>query len=166
MNPYLSKIGYQGPNTLLALILLSLAYQKRITEPRIYILVIFWQFVSHLINVVIKNTLKHPRPDTNDTDNKAEEFAKLMKSITWNNYLVIHRNFGMPSGHAQAVISELTFITLFFKNPLLTAVAAAQAALTLYQRYNKRRHSIPQLMAGSALGIVIGFVFYGYIKNV
>lgn len=163
MNKYLSNIGYQGPNTLFTLIILSLAFLKNISKPNLYIAVLIWQFASHLLNVVIKNILKFPRPAS--YDNK-DEFDKItITAITWKNYLTIHRNFGMPSGHAQAVVSELTFIALYFENPVLTTVAALQTALTLYQRYVKRRHSIKQLAAGSALGFVVGAGFYTAVKK-
>ena len=172
MNQYLSAIGYQGPNTLLAVILLSLAIP--LVSPAnaamhatamhatamhvpfyLFAAVIGWQFISHLINIVIKNTLKYPRPDS-----KPEEFAKLIETVNWKNYLIIHRNFGMPSGHAQSTVSQLTFIGLYFQKPWLTALAALQTGITLWQRYSLKRHSGKQLAAGSLMGLTVGFAFY------
>jgi len=156
MNKYISSLGYQGPNILLGLILLTFAYQHvknpYIYDPYIYAAVIAWQLLNHLINITIKNTLKLPRPDSD------KNFSHLKPTL--ENYLTIHRNFGMPSGHAQSVISELVFIALYFKNPYLTIVAIAQTLLTLWQRYESRRHSIPQLIAGCTLGSFIGGSFY------
>ena len=117
--------------------------------------VIVWQLASHLLNVIIKNTIKAPRPDSQE-----EEFAKLKKTVSYKNYLTIHRNFGMPSGHAQATVSELTFIALYFKEPLLTAIALLQVAITLWQRYTTKRHSLIQLLAGSIIGVIVGVLFY------
>ena len=153
MNKYLSELGYQGPNILLTLILFTLVAQH-ITSPPIYALVILWQVLSHLLNVLIKNTLKMPRPDSH----KDPHFADLKP--TFANYLTIHRNFGMPSGHAQAMLSQLTFIGLYFQKPWLTAVAVLSTCLTLWQRYETRRHSPSQLLAGSLLGVVVGLGFY------
>jgi membrane-associated phospholipid phosphatase len=167
MNPYLSAIGYQGPNTLLAVILLSLAIP--LVSPAnaamhatamhvpfyLFAAVIGWQFISHLINIVIKNTLKYPRPDS-----KPEEFNKLAETVNWKNYLIIHRNFGMPSGHAQSTVSQLTFIWLYFQNPWLSGLAVVQTAITLWQRYSLKRHSGKQLAAGSLMGLTVGFAFY------
>ena len=76
------------------------------------------------------------------------------------NYLTIHRNFGMPSGHAQSVLSELTFLSLYFKNPFITGIASIQTIITLWQRYITQRHSPIQLFAGGVLGIGTGVVFY------
>ena len=159
MNPYLSTIGYQGPNILLAIIIVNLAWQHN-TNPTIYLAVVGWQIASHLLNVVIKNTLKAPRPDS-----QPAEFDKLKETITLKNYLIIHRNFGMPSGHAQSVWSELIFIALYFKSPLLTTAAAIQTGITLWQRYKAHRHSLTQLAIGSLLGIGIGLGFYQIITN-
>ena len=159
MNVYLSSLGYQGPNIILLLIFIALFQKNPSTSPYFYLVIVAWQFASHLINVIIKNILKFPRPDSDP-----EVHHKLTQSITWKNYLIIHRNFGMPSGHAQAVISELTFLALYFKNPWLTAIAAMQAALTLYQRYATKRHSIKQLLAGSLLGVAVGASFYKGVK--
>jgi membrane-associated phospholipid phosphatase len=130
-----------------------------ITNPYIYGVVILWQLLSHLLNVVIKNTIKAPRPDSDP-----KEFNAIKNNVSWNNYLTIHRNFGMPSGHAQAVMSEFMFIALYFKQPILTTVAAIQVGITLWQRYTTRRHSIEQLSAGSILGIGIGYMFYKLAK--
>lgn len=163
LNPYLSQLGYQGPNILFVFIIIALYYYKHLTNPYIYLSVLIWQLASHLLNVVMKNTLRLPRPDSHDQD--ASIFQKIKNNVTWKNYMTIHRNFGMPSGHAQAVVSEFTFLTLYFKKPLLSLVALAQVGLTLYQRYALRRHSITQLLIGSVLGGVIGFGFYYGFKR-
>ena len=157
MNYYLSLIGYQGPNILLLLILIMLTSTSQAKNMYLYIYVIAWQITSHFINIVIKNTLKHPRPDSDLNDN----FKNLTPTI--DNYFSIHKNFGMPSGHAQAVMSELTFIALYFKKPVLTTFVAIQTGLTLWQRYTTQRHSIEQLVVGSAIGIVVGLSFYKII---
>ena len=147
----LSHLGYQGPNILLLLILLMLYYQHY-TQPYFYLAVVGWQLASHFLNVVIKNTLKAPRPD--DSPNKT------LVQPTFKNYLIVHRQYGMPSGHAQAVCSELIFIALFFRKPWLTTLAFLQTALTLWQRYAYKRHSIKQLAVGSILGLTVGALFY------
>mgnify|MGYP005991456967 CR=1 FL=1 len=159
MNSYLSKIGYHGPNTLLVLIIIMLLMNKE--DQTIYLIgiVIIWQICSHLLNITIKNTLRYPRPDSH----KVENFHELVPNAL--NYLTIHRNFGMPSGHAQAVISEITFIALYFKNPYLLVASAIQSVITLYQRYATQRHSIKQLATGSIIGVMVGIVFYKIVLN-
>jgi membrane-associated phospholipid phosphatase len=158
MNKYLSDVGYQGPNILLILILLTFAKQD-ITNPYVYAVVIAWQFSSHLLNVFIKNTLRAPRPDSAQDP----QFANLKPTL--KNYLSIHKHYGMPSGHAQAMFSQLIFIALYFRNHWLTGIAFGQTLLTLWQRYETRRHSFKQLVAGSLLGTLVGFIFLKIFKR-
>ena len=159
MNSYLSKIGYHGPNTLLVFIIIMLLMNKEDLTFYLIGIVIVWQTCSHLLNITIKNTLRYPRPDSH----KVENFHELVPNAL--NYLTIHRNFGMPSGHAQAVISQLVFIALYFNNPYILVVSAIQSVITLYQRYTTQRHSIEQLAAGSIIGVMVGVVFYKIVLN-
>ena len=158
MNKYLSTLGYQGPNILLALILLTFASQH-LTSPFPYMAVLAWQILSHLLNVAIKNSLRAPRPDSHKDPN----FSQLKPTLA--NFLTIHRQFGMPSGHAQATVSEFVFISLYFREPVLTAYAFFQTALTLWQRYETRRHSAKQLAVGSAFGLFVGVGFYKFFLS-
>jgi membrane-associated phospholipid phosphatase len=71
----------------------------------------------------------------------------------------------MPSGHAQAVCSEMIFIALYFQNyHWLYVIALAQTLLTLWQRYSYKCHTFKQLLIGSLLGIIIGYFFYVFVK--
>lgn len=154
MNYLLKQIGYLGPITLLILILVMISTTNQAHNIYLYMYVIAWQVLNQFSNIVIKNTLKHPRPDS--TLNK--DFKLL--TPTMYNYFSIHRKFGMPSGHAQQVFSELTFITLYFRNPIITTISIIQSCITLWQRYSTRRHSIKQLAVGSLIGILSGVIFY------
>jgi len=151
---YLHKIGYFGPVTLLILILLMFLITTHPYNIYLYVYVIAWQLLNHFSNIVIKNTLKHPRPDSYLN----KEFKHLNPTIY--NYFSIHRNFGMPSGHAQQVCSEMTFIILYFKNPIITMFSIFQSCITVWQRHSARRHDIKQLAIGSLIGIISGFIFY------
>ena len=154
MNYYLSTIGYQGPNILLVLILIMLIIKEKRVSIYLIGIVIIWQMCSHLLNVCIKNTLRYPRPDSYKND----DFDNLVPTLF--NFLTIHRNFGMPSGHAQSVLSELTFLSLYFKNPFIIGIASIQTIITLWQRYETKRHSPIQLFVGGVLGIGVGIIFY------
>jgi membrane-associated phospholipid phosphatase len=158
MHKYLSTLGYQGPNTLLGLIFLGLYWQGEI-NPYAYGAVLLCKLVNHLINISIKNSLKAPRPDSHKDPN----FSHLKP--TFKNFFTVHREFGMPSGHAQDTVWELTFLTLYFQKYWLTVLAAIQVAITLQQRYETHRHSVKQLAVGSFLGILVGMGFYYLYKK-
>jgi len=153
MNYYLSQFGYHGPRNLLLLILILISLSP-VHSIYLYIYIIAWQLVNIIINVVIKNTFKSPRPDSY----KNKNFKNLKPTIY--NYFGIHRNYGMPSGHAQAVISSLTFILLYFKRPIINTIAIFQSGITLWQRYATNRHYIKQLVVGGLIGIATGMGFY------
>lgn len=158
MNKYLSILGYEGPNTLLALILLMLYLEGEI-NPYAYGAVLLCKAVNHLINITIKNILKAPRPDSHKDPN----FSNLKPTL--KNFFIVHKEFGMPSGHAQDTVWELIFLALYFQKPWLTIIAGMQVLLTLWQRYKTRRHSIEQLAVGSSLGILVGITFYYLYKK-
>ena len=160
----ITKIGYYGPIILLGVIIFFITFPTILLPvaipitiiPLVYVYICLWQMISHLLNVIIKNTLKAPRPDSN-----LEEFKSINPCL--RNYLTIHRQYGMPSGHAQSVCSQLVFLVLFFNNPVLTILAAGQTVITLWQRYYNERHSLKQLFVGSMIGIGIGYIFYKII---
>ncbi len=154
----LSFLGYHGPNILLAFIVVGLYYQN-MSSPYPYAFVFAWQIISHYINVIIKNTLQAPRPESKNDP----EFPYLKP--TMSNYLTIHEKYGMPSGHLQCTVSELTFIILYFKNPVMIGAAVCQALLTGWQRYSSKKHSLKQIIAGSLIGGLIGSLFYNIYTN-
>lgn len=155
----LSFIGYQGPNTLLIFILCVLYFQGYTTKTKYFVLILGLQIVSYCINVVIKNTLRLPRPDSN-----LKELEKIKPTAL--NYLFVHDNYGMPSGHAQSVVAMFVFIFLFFQQSLLSFLAFLQVVITLWQRYTSNRHSFPQLAAGSGIGLLVGIGFYLLFKKI
>ena len=63
MMNYLSCVGFNGPINLLILILVVFSTTNQSHNIYLYIYVIIWQAINQLINIVIKNTLKYPRPD-------------------------------------------------------------------------------------------------------
>ena len=147
-------IGNTGPINLLILIIGIISTTAQAYNMYLYICIILWQLVNQLINIIIKNTLKYPRPN----NYKTQGFKSLTPTIY--NYFVIHRSFGMPSGHSQTVMSELTFIIFYFKNPFITIISIIQSYITLWQRYSSNEHSINQLAVGGVIGIIIGIAFY------
>jgi len=159
MNFILTEIGYFGPSLLfLAIIFLTfrgrhakkrMHYQK-IDDPLIYL--VLWQVLNYALNEILKHLIQQPRP---------QDIAYIN---TWDSSPHIGP-YGMPSGHAQQVVSEATYIALAFKNPYATAVSACIAALTLYQRYIYQKHTALQLIVGSIIGTITGIIFYVFMAN-
>lgn len=141
------RIGFYGPVILLAVIVLLLVFQR---QWLLLVVVILWQIFSYILNVVLKNTLAKPRPKPND----------LTASLA--SYWTKHYYYGMPSGHAQAVFGQLTFIWLYFsKNWLNVKLASLLVALlTAWQRINTHMHSVAQVLAGAFVGGALALLFY------
>lgn len=151
----LSNIGYYGPLNLLVIIFFM--YYKTSKPIILYILTIVWQLFSLLLNIILKITFKQKRP-TQLTNSKYNNIYHTIPNTIYND------KYGMPSGHAQSVMSQLTFIIFYFKNKYITALALIQTFITLWQRYYTNQHTINQLLIGSLIGIVVGLLFVYFIN--
>ena len=150
MNKYIAFIGYYGPIILFIVIILGF-FSIKITDPRAYILLLLWQVLNTYLNLGLKHIIKQPRP-------KNQINTTYSDSLNTNEY-------GMPSGHAQQVVSEMIFILLFFKNIWIKLFSIIQTLLTIYHRYINKKHSCYQLIVGCIIGFFVGIIFYN-ITNV
>ena len=71
----------------------------------------------------------------------------------------------MPSGHAQSSMFSLTYLYLVKQSPSWLLIELFIAILTLYQRWNYRRHTIQQLFVGSVVGIVFAYISFVISKR-
>jgi membrane-associated phospholipid phosphatase len=150
MNKILSQLGYFGPLTLF-IQLNALMVKHGISSPMSYLAVLAWQILSLELNHVLKILIRKPRPDGGVSVN-------FLDRLDSNDY-------GMPSGHAQQVFSEFTFIALAFRDKSATIFAAAQSLLTLAQRYSHKKHNVRQLLVGAAVGVAVGWGFYKVARD-
>ena len=65
---------------------------------------------------------------------------------------------GMPSAHASSTAFAATYIILTCHNSLIRTAAVVYWLAVCYARYKKRCHTPAQLIAGTALGAVLGFL--------
>tara|TARA_Y100000389_G_C17097497_1_gene334277 strand:- start:45 stop:521 length:477 start_codon:yes stop_codon:yes gene_type:complete len=156
MNFILVEIGYFGPSILfLAIIYLTIRDYSRPHVARvnnIYAYIFLWQALNYALNEILKHLIQQPRP---------KDIAYIN---TWDSPPNIGP-YGMPSGHAQQVVSEATYIALAFKNPLATLASTCIAMLTVYQRYIYQKHTFMQLVVGSIIGAITGSTFYIFLSH-
>jgi len=100
--------------------------------------------INQIINIVLKSTIREPRPIT----------------INETNY----DKYGMPSGHAQHIYFFMTFTYLVNKSIMVLLLELFISFFTLYQRWKYKKHSIPQLLVGSIIGIIVAFLSVESIK--
>ena len=113
-------------------------------------------FLNTLSNHFLKTWIKQPRPEGG-------------RNLIENEPYTGTNRYGMPSSHAQSVLFSTTFLWLVDKNPNWLIIEGFICALTLYQRWKFRRHSIEQLFVGSLAGISMAifgvFMTERYIHN-
>jgi len=108
--------------------------------------------VNTLLNIILKILIKDPRPK-DDIPLFEAELAHDKRRISFD-------RFGMPSGHAQTVGYSLGFILFSLKSHLVTNIYLIITLITLWQRYFYRNHSLPQLLVGLTIGLIMGYLFY------
>jgi len=111
-----------------------------------------------IINALLKVIIQEPRPN---------EDPKLFNSILQYNrlhrpyYQIPYDKYGMPSGHASSVFYSTTFVHLAFHDARTTLLYFFVSLTTMFQRVDNFYHSIPQVIAGSIVGILVGWgMFY------
>ena len=142
----LDHIGYFGPIILALMNVYYLFYRKTY----LYAYIIFL-FVNQYINKGIKYFVKEPRPQ-----NQIPFLSKIDK--------IGIEKYGMPSGHAQSIFYSTTFLYLTTLSSYLLIISLFFCAVTIYQRYIYRRHTLKQLTIGSLIGIIIGYTVFKFTK--
>jgi membrane-associated phospholipid phosphatase len=148
----IQKIGEFSP--LLLFILSSLILRKKSTLLFYYIL---FFGVSLIVNLVLKGIIQQPRPSIN---------MKIFDLMMKNKERFIYKHgipydiFGMPSGHAQSALFSTVFIYLSLHDIKLTLLFLIISIIALYQRVIDNHHTINQVIFGSIVGCILGFVAY------
>lgn len=62
---------------------------------------------------------------------------------------------GMPSSHATVVVFFTLFYLPYITNPILRAMLILYAISIMVSRYDKKCHSVPQIVGGALLGLGI-----------
>jgi membrane-associated phospholipid phosphatase len=148
----LGEIGYYGPITLFAVLLVMVL---KVHEYWAIPWLVLWQVANYYVNVVLKNYFQYARPS-----------GPLPTPAM--GYLEKHKYYGFPSGHAQGVVSLGVFMLLWlnFKSVwpladvLLGGCIVAQMLVTLWQRVAYVRHTVAQVVAGSLVGALCGAGFF------
>jgi len=153
----IGDIGYYGPLTMLLVVLAWLVKEKQ------YWLipwVSLWQVLNYYFNVVLKNTFQLPRPSGPLPTPAMGYFEK-------------HKFYGFPSGHAQMVVSLGVFMLLWMllRKSIprwywgIALLLVAQMLITGWQRVAYLRHTVWQVIVGSAIGAVVGVGFFYTLKS-
>jgi membrane-associated phospholipid phosphatase len=144
----IDKIGNRNPEILLLINSIVLLDQKKYLG--IYLL---FFIINYYLIGFIKNLIKEPRP-IGFSDSKYYDGGDYSKS------------YGMPSGHSGLVFYSTMFLWLVKKSTPLLIFELFMCAITIYQRYTYKKHTIEQLFAGALLGSTVAFIAYHTGKKV
>ncbi len=70
--------------------------------------------------------------------------------------------YGFASSHASNAFGFAMFMSLLFKNKILTALLFIHAIITAYSRIYLGVHFISDIIAGAAIGIIAGILIYQF----
>lgn len=146
-NKYISNVldttGYYGPTIMFLFVVFAIRKQKPF-----FITYILGFFINIFLNKLLKVLIREPRP-------------KDSKNFTGLDNYEAEEQYGMPSGHAQAIFYSIFFYFYLTKNWYTLLCSLFLGVLTLYQRWKFNNHTINQLITGSTVGILFSlFVFY------
>jgi len=149
MEKLLDSLGFFGPQ-ILFIVTIILLWKHHIYW---YGYLVFF-VVSSLINKIIKITIKQRRPNNGKSILENEE-----------KYYSGMEQYGMPSGHIQSCLYSITYLYLVKPSPIILLFELFIACLTFYQRWKYNRHTIEQLLVGSVVGIMVGYVSFITVKR-
>lgn len=129
----INEVGFYGPLLIGGTTITQLWKQM----PFLHGYLVFF-LANEILNTVLKHCIRQERPSSELTT--SESYDK----------------FGMPSRHAQSAFYSLTYLFLVKRSPLWLLLQLFIASITVYQRWNTRKHTVEQLMVGSLLGIGVG----------
>ena len=143
----LNYIGFMGP------IITSLLTGISLLENPSYLFsFIFGSLLNHSLITVLKISIKQPRP--------ANQYRYIDDSSIRGANI-----YGMPSGHAQITSFAVTTLYLTKGPQSWILICLFIGALTLYQRWSFRRHTIEQLAVGSIIGTAFAYIIFWITKN-
>jgi len=150
-------IGGNGP-IILMFSNIFLMYKK----PHFQIYYFFFYIINVLLNTILKQLFKQPRPSIDE---------KTFLAVLKKNERFVRRDghpydiFGMPSGHTQSVIYSTLFNFLVFRNISMIIPFIFLSLITMIQRVVYNHHTILQVIVGGCIGTMVAFIAYYFAKN-
>lgn len=145
-----SYIGYFAPNYLFFLSIFLLLPNRMAT-----IMLIVGYAANLALNSGLKIWVQELRPSQ-----KQHSFAFDLSDVyVQASELGVHE-YGMPSGHSQAVWFLTTYTAMAMKNNYITALYASLSICTMIQRVKYKNHTIQQVFAGMIVGVLFAYGLY------
>lgn len=141
MNKIIDFIGYHAPIILVLFTIRELWKQP----PFLYGYLVF-TILCIISNQLFKIIIKDPRP-------------------IYDNYNGKIHTYGMPSGHLQMLLFTTSFLYLVKQNLYVGLFCLSLSILAFYTLYVDRIHSFQQLLVGSLVGLIFGYISYLFTED-
>lgn len=135
-------IGFYGPLIVMGLIIIDL-----FSQPKYNWIYVVFVVVNEYVNRGLKLIFREPRPEGRIPFSYHESYTGASK-------------YGMPSGHAQSIGFSLMYLWLVRSMDATWILSSFIGALTLYQRWKYRNHSIIQLLVGLLCGCGFAWIIW------
>ena len=152
MYEFFKKIGENGPIILLFLSIFLLRNKQNL----LFYYILFF-IISLLLNLFLKGVIQQPRPSI---DTKTFNLMMKNKERYIYKHGIPYDIFGMPSGHSQSVLLSTIFIYLAFHDMKIAGIYIFITLITLTQRVLDNHHTILQVIFGSIIGCIVGYLAY------
>ena len=136
-------IGYYGTLFQALIVLFVIHTNNNI----VFIYTLCW-LLSNLFNNLLKITIKQGRPP-NQVHTDIEKIC---------------HNYGMPSYQMQCSAFSIAFLFYTTMSYRLLVVTSILGGLSFHQRYKYRRHTFQQLVVGTIVGGILGWITYLIVK--
>ena len=146
VNKTIDFIGYLGPQLLLITTLWLLKNKTILLS-----FYVIGYILNIGLNIVLKGLIQHPRPS---------EDLKIFNAYIAQGKRIGFDQYGMPSGHAQCVFYSFAFIAVALNDPLISILYLIISLNTGYQRIKYKNHTLIQVICGSIIGALVGYLFY------
>jgi membrane-associated phospholipid phosphatase len=146
-NSILDYIGFFGP-----IIVIIISITKLWNQPQYLIGYVCFEIINSIINSVLKSLIRQERPVGG-------------RSIINEKYTGANI-YGMPSSHTQNVAFSTVFLYLVKGSPTYLILESFILALTFYQRWKYKRHTVEQLIAGVGVGTLIAYLGFYMTKKI
>lgn len=145
--PIFDYVGFQGP-----IITSAITFVSLLNQPKYLLSFAVGSILNYYLILLLKVVIKEPRP--------SNPIAYIQDDIYKGAIL-----YGMPSGHAQISFFSITFLYLTKRPFSIFTLSLFVGCLTLYQRWKFRRHTVEQLIFGTAIGSSFSYFIFWMTKN-
>lgn len=151
------KIGQTSPFMLFFISVFLLRNKNNL----LFYYVVFF-VIGLLINLILKGLIEEPRPSI---DTKTFDLMMKNKERYIYKHGIPYDIFGMPSGHSQSVLFTTIFIYLSLHDIKILLLYLFIDIITLVQRVVDNHHTVKQVIVGSIVGCLLGYVAFKFAQT-